>query len=131
MSTGIYIIQSIKHPGRQYVGSCVDFNLRWLVHKGTLLNKKHHNSILQNHVDKYGLDDLLFLKVEECEREQLLTREQYYIDTLKPFFNINPIAGSRLNSKHSDQTKLKLIAAGKSGILRKRLDFRTGRIVKS
>lgn len=44
--------------------------------------------------------------LEECEpiKEVLLAREQYYIDTLKPEYNICPVAGSRLGSKAFAET---------------------------
>jgi len=129
MSSGIYILQSILFPNRQYVGSCVDFNLRWMVHQSTLIAKKHHNAKLQNHVNKYGLSDILFLHLETCSRENLLIREQYYIDTLKPHFNINPIAGSRLGSRHSARTKLQFFRAGKKRNIHSRVSSLRGRFM--
>jgi group I intron endonuclease len=35
----------------------------------------------------------------------ILEQEQYYIDIFSPEYNINPIAGSRLGSKHTEKTK--------------------------
>lgn len=36
---------------------------------------------------------------------QGIYREQFYIDELKPEFNINPTAGSSLGYKHTTETK--------------------------
>jgi hypothetical protein len=36
------------------------------------------------------------------------TREQYYFDLLKPEYNILPTAGSRLGSKHSEESLAKI-----------------------
>jgi hypothetical protein len=46
--------------------------------------------------------------LERCKRNELLIREQYYIDTLKPWFNICPKAGSGLDRRLSAETKEKL-----------------------
>jgi len=37
-----------------------------------------------------------------------IKREQFYLDSLKPEYNILKIAGSRLGSNHSEQAKLKI-----------------------
>ena len=98
---------------RIYIGSAVDFKRRIYVHKHRLLNNKH-NIILQNHVNKYGIDTLLFEIVEYVDcKENLLTREQFYLDTLNPYFNICKIAGNSLGVKHSQQTKEKIGLANK------------------
>jgi group I intron endonuclease len=47
-------------------------------------------------------------------RKLILEREQYYIDSFKPEYNINPIAGSRLGSKHTEESK-KLMRINNNG----------------
>ena len=47
-------------------------------------------------------------------KELILEREQHYINSLSPKYNINPIAGSRLGSQHTDETKA-LIGEAKRG----------------
>ena len=37
-----------------------------------------------------------------------MDREQYYLDCLKPEYNILKIAGSSLGFKHSEETKVKI-----------------------
>jgi group I intron endonuclease len=44
---------------------------------------------------------------KEDARLLILEREQFYIDPLTPEYNINPTAGSRLGSKHTEGTKTK------------------------
>lgn len=46
--------------------------------------------------------------LEYCESDQLLTREQYYIDLLNPEYNLLRVAGSSLGIKHSLVTIAKL-----------------------
>lgn len=108
MPTGIYMLLSKRCPEKKYVGSAVSIRLRWMVHQSELIHKCHSNSKLQNHYNKYGKDDLYVVILKLCEREDLIHFEQHFIDSLQPSFNILKIAGSRLGSKHSIQTKLRM-----------------------
>ena len=45
--------------------------------------------------------------LEYCEPSEILKREQYYIDFLKPKYNILKTAGSLLNYKHPVESKSK------------------------
>ena len=49
--------------------------------------------------------DISNLSLEKA-RKLILEREQHYIDSLSPVYNINPIAGSRLGSRHTEETKV-------------------------
>jgi len=52
--------------------------------------------------------------LEYCDgstREDLIKREQYYIDLLKPEYNILQKAGSSLGFKHSEETLTKMSTA--------------------
>lgn len=103
--SAIYKIQSKIKPERFYIGSAVSIQKRWAEHQKGLLLGKHENQILQRHYDKYGKDDLVFTIIEPCFKEFLLIREQYYIDTLKPTFNIRMIVGSNLGIKLSAEIR--------------------------
>lgn len=76
-------------------------------------HNKHHCGRLQNHHNKYGIGDLLFEIIEECEQGKLIQREQYYIDTLNPPFNILRVADRRTGIAHTAETKEKLSLANK------------------
>ena len=92
-SPGIYQIESFIN-GKIYIGSSIKMSRRVIdQHFARLKNGDHHNQYLQNHVNKYGIKDLWADVVEFCPEKELIEREQYYIDTLKPAFNINKIAG--------------------------------------
>ncbi len=104
-SSGIYQIQS-KVNGKTYVGSTVNIKRRVLEgHKNDLKKGKHINTYLQRHYNKYGVNDLIFGILEFCPKEKLIEREQYYIDTLKPVFNLRKIADSNLGVKWSEESK--------------------------
>lgn len=105
---GIYKIQSRIHSDRFYIGSSVNIKKRLSEHKRKLFLNEHDSPKLQDHFNKYSWQDLDYSIVEECEKAQLVEREQYYIDTLKPWFNICQIAGNCLGKKHSEETKRKL-----------------------
>jgi len=104
----IYKITSKVHPDRIYIGSTLNFYDRVRRHKNQLKNKTHHNIKLQSHTDKYGIVDFSFSileKIDFVSKEQVITREQYYLDTLHPYLNINIIADSSIGVKRSDETK--------------------------
>lgn len=102
--------------GRFYIGSSVNIRKRWSGHKNFLRKGIHDNAHLQRAWDKYGEDQFKFEIVEECSTNVLLEREQFYIDSLNPEFNIAPIAGSVLGYKHTEEVKehLRQIQTGKN-----------------
>jgi group I intron endonuclease len=97
MLGGIYKIESIT-GNKIYVGQAVNIDKRIKSHKYTLIKNTHINPHLQNHFNKYGMDDFIFSVLEVIDRgenqsvkeykEILNNREQYYIDTLYTTFNI-------------------------------------------
>ena len=67
-----------------------------------------YSAILKHGYSNFQLDILEF-----CTKENAISREQYYIDFLKPEYNINTTAGSRLGSPHSEWTKRKMSNSAK------------------
>lgn len=98
----IYIIKSRTCPEKSYVGSTSNFNRRKWCHLYSLRTKRHQNPVLQTHVNKYGIEDV-HIEILELVNDQhvLLPREQYFLDTLNPSFNISKIAGSNYGLKRS------------------------------
>lgn len=104
MISGIYKIQSLSNPKKFYIGSAINLKNRKSQHFSLLKKRCHYNKIMQNAYDKYN--DLVFINIEIVFNVQLLIiREQYYINSLNPPFNICKKAGSPLGVKHSDSTK--------------------------
>lgn len=62
-----------------------------------------YSALLKRDYSEFSLDIL-----EYCEVDVLTEREQYYIDHLNPEYNILKRANSRLGSKHSEATKIKI-----------------------
>jgi group I intron endonuclease len=106
MKSGIYKILNTTN-GKFYIGSAIDLKGRWRVHKFYLKNNndKRVSKYLLNAWNKYGAENFEFLVLEHCEKEKLIVREQFYLDTLKPQYNISRTAGSPLGVKHSDDFK--------------------------
>jgi hypothetical protein len=63
---------------------------------------------------KYGYDKFKLDILEYCGKDILLKREQYYIDTLKPEYNLSLVAVSRLGFKHSEESRKKISESKKS-----------------
>jgi group I intron endonuclease len=66
------------------------------------------NILLQRSIIKHGIQSFSFVVLEFCAIDQLIEREQYYINALSPEFNILKIAGSSLGFTHSEETKSKM-----------------------
>ena len=62
-----------------------------------------HKALLKNGYSNFSLEIL-----EYCSLQNILEREQYYIDNLEPEYNILKLVNSSLGFKHSDETKEKL-----------------------
>lgn len=113
MSIGIYIIENTV-TNDLYVGSSVsDIDERWRSHKRDLKANKHHSSRLQNSWNKYGSEVFQFRVLEICEKEDCIQREQLFIDTLSPCFNMNPTAGNCSGRKFSEESKQKMSESAK------------------
>ncbi len=116
---GIYRI-TCTVTGKFYIGSAVNLQNRWRVHRHYLFHNTHNNPKLQRAWNKYGPDTFTFEVLEYVLLPELLTaREQYWFNKLRPFddrgFNIDRVAGSRLGQEVSLSTreKLKLANLGK------------------
>jgi group I intron endonuclease len=108
--SGIYRLNSLI-TGKSYVGSSKDLNNRLRSYYSTsnmerIVNKE--KSIIYKAVLKHGHSYFSLDILEHCEPIFLISREQYYIDLLKPEYNILKIAGSRLGHKLSEKNKKKL-----------------------
>jgi group I intron endonuclease len=86
-NSGIYQIVNTVN-GKRYIGSAVDLRRRWNSHRSHAARGVHHSHILQAAWNKYGPGAFSFTIIERCDRENILAREQYYINTLLPEYNI-------------------------------------------
>ena len=104
--SGIYIWVN-KLNNESYVGSSVNltkrfrryYNINYLKGRLVIYNSRIYKALLKYTYSNFNLEIL-----EYCNIESLKIREQYYIDLLKPEYNICKTAGSMLGFKHSLKT---------------------------
>lgn len=99
--SSVYCVLNI-YTNRRYVGSTTKFSKRKTHHLYDLRNKIHSSKLLQEDYEKYGEDSLKFFILEDVETfnlDELINREQYWIDKYKPEYNVNQIAGYRFPKK--------------------------------
>ena len=65
---------------------------------------KGNNSIIYKSLLKHGYPHFTLDILEYCSIEDLISREQYYLNNLNPEHNILKTAGSLLGFKHSEAT---------------------------
>lgn len=93
-----------------YIGSSTNYSRRIKRHFEQLKSNNHHSIALQRAFVKYGADNFevkILLKFPYFNREDVLDKEQYYIDRNNSVYNICKIAGSQLGSKRTDEFKRK------------------------
>lgn len=115
MNSGIYTITN-KTNGHRYIGSSVDLDKRFRIHRRELRNEIHHNIPLQRAWNKYGEGAFLFEVLEEWEPEFLISMEQWWMNMLAPEYNICQVAGNCMGVKFgplSKEHKAKLRVANK------------------
>ena len=114
---------------KSYVGSANDLRTRFWVYfsNNRLLNSK---MLIYKAILKYGYAKFKLEILEYCSTDIVLLREQYYIDILRPEYNVLSVAGSTIGYKHtadtiekfktrvfSDETLINLSKAAKGRIL--------------
>nr|QVV23904.1 hypothetical protein [Trichoderma cornu-damae] len=108
--SGIYMWTNLINS-KFYIGSSVSLTTRFTTYFSLAsLRKrtKNESSAIYKALLKYSHNNFKLDIIEYCEPEVLIAREQYYIDLLKPEYNILKVANSRLGSKHTEVTKLKI-----------------------
>jgi len=106
--SGIYFIVSTQNQMNFYIGSSRDLFGRWRSHINRLKRNNHENAILQNHYNKHGISNLLFEVFSFCSQSELITTEQFFLDTLKPCWNIRQKASNVGYRKSSLSTRKKI-----------------------
>lgn len=132
MQTGIYKIINILN-NKIYVGSALNIKHRWRIHIKSLLLNKHHSIKLQRAYNKYGANCFDFEIIEECEKKDLIYREQYYIDLYNSFnngYNCRPIANSNLGKKFSKKVRKNMSKGQSNRSLHTRLNMSQAQIGK-
>lgn len=108
--SGVYLWLH-KTNGKYYVGSSVNLRNRFYDYFSKSYFDKSGNTIIANAISKYGLGAFEFIILEFTEKDETLSREQFFIDTLRPEYNILVIAGCTLGFKPTAETRTKMSEA--------------------
>lgn len=97
--------------GKMYIGSSLDLGRRFSSYYSLkFIENQAKRSIIYKSISKYGYSEFRLEILEYCNSENVIEREQFYLDYLKPEYNILKIAGSRAGFKVLEETKAKIRA---------------------
>ena len=94
--SGIYM-WTHKISGKSYIGSSLKLNRRFTSYYNyNYISDPNKNMLIHKSLLNYGYSAFKLDILEFCEPENLLNREQYYLDLINPKLNILSTAGSLL-----------------------------------
>lgn len=108
--TGIYAICNTT-SNKYYIGQAKDIHQRWIQHRSRLKCGTHENCHLQASYDKYGEDSFEYSVLEECSKDLLNDREQYYIEQYDSYgngYNLDKGGAGCPGYKHTEEEILKM-----------------------
>ena len=109
---------------KKYVGSSVDLYRRFMQYYNIkYITRATKSSLICKALLKYGYSSFKLEILEYCDPSLVIEREQYYIDLLKPEYNILQVAGSLFGYKHTPESleKMREIALNRSDETKARL----------
>ena len=106
--SGIYLWRN-KINGKTYIGSSANLTKRLKNYfNESYITRLKDFMIIYKALLAYGYENFTLEILEYCDPASILEREQYYLDTLKPEYNILKVAGSSFGYKHSEEVLLKM-----------------------
>jgi len=108
---GVYRLTNIANK-KTYVGSARNLRTRFYVYYSAS-RLASSNMIIYKAILKYGYSNFILEILEYCEPDNVVAREQYYLDLLKPEYNILSTAGSSFGYKHTKEA-LEKMSVGRS-----------------
>lgn len=108
--SGVYRFTNLTN-NKTYVGCAV--NLKARLYQYFRVKDLLHAKCMPicSAILKYKLNNFKLEILEYCNKEDCLRKENYYIDSLKPEYNILTGGFSRLGTKHTIEAKAKIRAA--------------------
>lgn len=100
--SGVYQILCTV-TGHRYIGSAEDIESRWGSHKRELRRGKHKNKALQYAWGLFGEAAFVFTILEETS--DLVAREDHFLETIKPEFNVLSKGGERSPGRQEKTVK--------------------------
>lgn len=84
---GIYMFVN-KINKKIYIGKSNDLLTRIKSYTNKTINMEYSNSKIFRAIEKYGFNNFAYSIIEHCTLEDLSLREQFYIELLRPQYNI-------------------------------------------
>ncbi|WP_210143439.1 GIY-YIG nuclease family protein [Staphylococcus sp. GDY8P94P] len=81
---GVYMIRNKKN-NKKYIGSSINILGRFSNHMNR--DSYRYDSEFYRDIRSSEYTDFDFIVLEECDKDELITKEQYYFDLLKPEYN--------------------------------------------
>lgn len=108
--SGVYLITNLKTQNR-YIDSAITkkptLNRLYSRFRNHFFNT-HKSFLITLAVKKHGIHNFSWEILEFTDRETTRARETYYIQLLKPEYNVLQLAESSLGFRHSTREKMKL-----------------------
>jgi GIY-YIG catalytic domain len=112
--SGVYLWYN-KMNNHYYVGSGISLykRLSKYYQKSYLDYPNHYDLPIVRAINKYGLDNFILVILDYPIKSNIHESEQYFIDTLRPYYNIRQVAGFRsgapiIRQPISEEHKIKL-----------------------
>ncbi|BDC33816.1 hypothetical protein EMPS_mp03 (mitochondrion) [Entomortierella parvispora] len=98
---------------KTYVGSSINLSNRFRLYFNNdfISDKTRSKSLIHDALTLYGYSKFTLEILEYCDKSSVLSREQHYLDTLNPEYNLLKIAGNSTGFKHSEESILKRVTA--------------------
>lgn len=92
-----------------YIGSSVNLRRRFLQYYNVNYLERNNSMIICRALLKYGYSNFSLTILEYCDPKDCLIREKYFIDLLKPEYNLSQNPNSPyLGLKHTDEARIKM-----------------------
>lgn len=115
---GVYLIEN-KVNGKKYIGSSVKITHRLSNHFNREC-RKFPNKELYKDIIEFGFENFETKVLEECTRENLISRELYYYNLIKPEYNV--IEPCENNFKNDNFRQLAIEGTRKNHNLKEKYD---------
>ena len=113
--SGIYCIINIKN-GHKYIGSSTNMYQRLMCHRSWLRRGSHHSIYLQRAWNKYGESMFECYTIEYIDQNLLEGREKFYINSIKPKYNMTQATDrfimSNISKKKLSETRKRKMENG-------------------
>lgn len=105
--SGIYCIMNVLN-GKRYIGSSKNLYNRLRTHLSLLKSNRSHNKHLQSSWNKNGENNFIFTVLEYCNEEIRFSREQEFINFIKPEYNFSEEVIANIGRVLTNEEKTKI-----------------------